>query len=51
MLLTLDPNTGQSAAPHLPEGFLPGPLVIFPRLMMLKINNSPLELINVFQLS
>lgn len=51
MLLTLDLDTGQSASLHLPEGFLPGSLVIFARLMMLKINNSPLELINVFQLS
>lgn len=41
----------QPVAPHLPGSFVPGPLVISPRLMMLKINNSPLELINVFQLS
>lgn len=41
----------QSVAPQLPGSFVPGPLVISPRLMMLKINNSPLELINVFQLS
>lgn len=41
----------QCVTPHLLGSFVPRPLVISPRLMMLKINNSPLELIDVFQLS
>lgn len=35
----------------LPGSFVPGPEVISLRLIMFKINNSPFELINVFQLS
>lgn len=35
----------------LPGSFVPGPEVISLRLIMLKINNSLFELINVFHLS